>query len=105
MTEPYPFPTSADEFADKRVLVTGDTCGIGPRPKHAAKGGLAGAVRVATLKYPHLPRSIPKHPAHSHSIVPSGLLVMSWVIQFMPRSSLTMRLVAGLRSTPITAFE
>ena len=25
MTEPYPFPTSADEFADKRVLVTGGT--------------------------------------------------------------------------------
>jgi len=29
MTEPYPFPTSADEFADKRVLVTGGTRGIG----------------------------------------------------------------------------
>jgi len=27
MTEPYPFPTSADEFADKRVLVTGGTRG------------------------------------------------------------------------------
>jgi len=25
MTESYPFPTSADEFADKRVLVTGGT--------------------------------------------------------------------------------
>jgi hypothetical protein len=24
MTEPYPSPTSADEFADKRVLVTGE---------------------------------------------------------------------------------
>ena len=29
MTEPYAFPTSADEFADKRVLVTGGTRGIG----------------------------------------------------------------------------
>jgi len=29
MTQPYPFPTSADEFADKRVLVTGGTRGIG----------------------------------------------------------------------------
>jgi FlaA1/EpsC-like NDP-sugar epimerase len=29
MTEPYPFPTSADEFTDKRVLVTGGTRGIG----------------------------------------------------------------------------
>ena len=29
MTEPYPFPTSADEFPDKRVLVTGGTRGIG----------------------------------------------------------------------------
>ena len=28
MTEPYPFPTSADEFADKRVLVTGGTRGL-----------------------------------------------------------------------------
>ena len=27
MTEPYPFLTSADEFADKRVLVTGATRG------------------------------------------------------------------------------
>ena len=29
MTAPYPFPTPADEFADKRVLVTGGTRGIG----------------------------------------------------------------------------
>ena len=29
MTTPYPFPTPADEFADKRVLVTGGTRGIG----------------------------------------------------------------------------
>jgi NAD(P)-dependent dehydrogenase (short-subunit alcohol dehydrogenase family) len=29
MTEPYPCPTSADEFTDKRVLVTGGTRGIG----------------------------------------------------------------------------
>jgi hypothetical protein len=29
MTKPYPFPTSADEFGDKRVLVTGGTRDIG----------------------------------------------------------------------------
>ncbi len=29
MTEPYPVSTSANEFADKRVLVTGGTRGIG----------------------------------------------------------------------------
>jgi len=41
MTEPYPFPTSADEFADKRVLVTGGTRGIGaaepPRPERTCR--------------------------------------------------------------------
>ena len=31
MTEPYLFPTSADEFADKRVLVTGGTRGTAQR--------------------------------------------------------------------------
>src|ERR1700757_1159655 len=34
MTEPYPFPTSADEFAGKRVLVTGGTRGIGAAVVH-----------------------------------------------------------------------
>jgi hypothetical protein len=29
MTTPYPFPTPADEFADKRALATGGTLGIG----------------------------------------------------------------------------
>jgi hypothetical protein len=29
MTKPYPFSTSSDEFADKRVLVIGGTRGIG----------------------------------------------------------------------------
>src|SRR4029077_14075707 len=32
MTESYPFPTSADEFADKRVLVTG-----GPRHRRGGR--------------------------------------------------------------------
>jgi len=31
MTEPYSFPTSADEFADKRVLVTAYGSGFGNR--------------------------------------------------------------------------
>src|SRR4029077_6708901 len=44
MTQPYPFPTSADEFTDKRVLVTGGTRGIGAAVVHRFQ--LAGA-RVA----------------------------------------------------------
>jgi NAD(P)-dependent dehydrogenase (short-subunit alcohol dehydrogenase family) len=53
MTEPYPFPTSADEFADKRVLVTGGTRGIGAAVVRRFK--LAGARVVATA------RSAPAH--------------------------------------------
>jgi NAD(P)-dependent dehydrogenase (short-subunit alcohol dehydrogenase family) len=45
MTESYPFPTSADQFADKRVLVTGGTRGIGAAVVRRFQ--LAGA-RVAT---------------------------------------------------------
>src|SRR3984893_3355922 len=46
MTEPYPFPTSADEFADKRVLVTGGTRGIGAAVVRRFQ--LAGARALAT---------------------------------------------------------
>jgi hypothetical protein len=52
MTEPYPLPASANEFADKRVLVTGGTRGIG------AATSLRGT-------------------PHSHSIVPGGFDVTS----------------------------
>jgi NAD(P)-dependent dehydrogenase (short-subunit alcohol dehydrogenase family) len=45
MTTPYPFPAPADEFADKRVLVTGGTRGIGAAVVRRFQ--LAGA-RVAT---------------------------------------------------------
>jgi NAD(P)-dependent dehydrogenase (short-subunit alcohol dehydrogenase family) len=48
MTEPYPFPTSADEFADKRVLVTGGTRGIGAAVVRRFQ--LAGARVVATVR-------------------------------------------------------
>ena len=54
MTESYPFPTSADEFADKRVLVTGGTRGIGAAVVRRFQ--LAGA-RVATTA-----RSAPADP-------------------------------------------
>jgi NAD(P)-dependent dehydrogenase (short-subunit alcohol dehydrogenase family) len=48
MTEPYPFPTSADEFADKRMLVTGGTRGIGAAVVRRFQ--LAGARVVATAR-------------------------------------------------------
>jgi len=48
MTEPYPFPTSADEFADKRVLVTGGTRGIGAAVVRRFQ--LAGARVAATAR-------------------------------------------------------
>ena len=48
MTEPYPFPTSADEFADKRVLVTGGTRGIGAAVVRRFR--LAGARVAATAR-------------------------------------------------------
>ena len=54
MTAPYPFPTPADEFAEKRVLVTGGTRGIGAAVVRRFQ--LAGA-RVATTA-----RSAPTDP-------------------------------------------
>jgi NAD(P)-dependent dehydrogenase (short-subunit alcohol dehydrogenase family) len=48
MTEPYPFPTSADEFTDKRVLVTGGTRGIGAAVVRRFQ--LAGARVAATAR-------------------------------------------------------
>ncbi|HEX3408261.1 MAG TPA: SDR family oxidoreductase [Caulobacteraceae bacterium] len=48
MTEPYPFPTSADEFADERVLVTGGTRGIGAAVVRRFQ--LAGARVAATAR-------------------------------------------------------
>jgi hypothetical protein len=49
MTEPYPFSISTDEFADKRVLVTGGTRGIDEVTVHllfATKRGIVPAARV-----------------------------------------------------------
>src|ERR1700751_2612199 len=48
MTEPYPFPASADEVADKRVLVTGGTRGIGAA--FVCRFQLAGACVAATAR-------------------------------------------------------
>ena len=48
MTAPYPFPTPADEFADKRVLVTGGTRGIGAAVVRRFR--LAGARVAATAR-------------------------------------------------------
>ena len=48
MTKPYPFPTSADEFPDKRVLVTGGTRGIGAAVVRRLQ--LAGARVAATAR-------------------------------------------------------
>jgi NAD(P)-dependent dehydrogenase (short-subunit alcohol dehydrogenase family) len=53
MTKPYPFSISADEFADKRVLVTGGTRGIGAAVVRRFQ--LAGARVLATA------RSAPAH--------------------------------------------
>ena len=47
MTESYPFPTSADQFADKRVLVTGGTRGIGEYMVAAMQIGGSGAAWYA----------------------------------------------------------
>src|SRR5690349_13790414 len=50
ITTPYPFPTPADEFADKRVLVTGGTRGIGAevvRRFQLAGAGVAATARSA----------------------------------------------------------
>ena len=62
MTEHYPFPTSADEFADKRVLVTGGTRGIGAAVVRRFQ--LAGARVVATAR---------SAPAHALDGVPFNL--------------------------------
>ena len=48
MTTAYPFPTPADEFADKRVLVTGGTRGIGAAVVRRFQ--LAGARVAATAR-------------------------------------------------------
>ena len=48
MIAPYPFPTPADEFADKRVLVTGGTRGIGAAVVRRFQ--LAGARVAATAR-------------------------------------------------------
>jgi NAD(P)-dependent dehydrogenase (short-subunit alcohol dehydrogenase family) len=65
MTEPYPFPTSADEFADKRVLVTGGTRGIGAAVVRRFQ--LAGARVVATA------RSAPAHAVDGVLFIPADV--------------------------------
>jgi len=65
MTEPYPFPTSADEFADKRVLVTGGTRGIGAAVVRRFQ--LAGARVVATA------RSAPAHGVDGVLFIPADI--------------------------------
>src|ERR1700761_8088622 len=65
MTKPYPFSTSADEFADKRVLVTGGTRGIGAAVVRRFQ--LAGA-RVATTA-----RSAPAHTLDGVLFIPADI--------------------------------
>ena len=65
MTEPYPFPTSADEFADKRVLVTGGTRGIGAAVVRRFQ--LAGARVVA------IARSAPAHAVEGVLFIPADI--------------------------------
>jgi len=65
MTEPYPFPTSAVEFADKRVLVTGGTRGIGAAVVRRFQ--LAGARVVATA------RSAPAHAVDGVLFIPADI--------------------------------
>jgi NAD(P)-dependent dehydrogenase (short-subunit alcohol dehydrogenase family) len=65
MTEPYPFRTSADEFVDKRVLVTGGTRGIGAAVVRRFQ--LAGASVVATA------RSAPMHAVDDVLFIPADI--------------------------------
>jgi NAD(P)-dependent dehydrogenase (short-subunit alcohol dehydrogenase family) len=68
MTEPYPFPTSAtsaDEFADKCVLVTDGTRGIGAAVVRRFQ--LAGARVAATA------RSAPAHAANGVLFIPADI--------------------------------
>ena len=65
MTEPYPFPASADEFADKRVLVTGGTRGVGAAVVRRFQ--LSGARVVATV------RSSPMHAVDGVLFIPADI--------------------------------
>src|SRR5579864_5909605 len=65
MTEPYPFPISADEFTDKRVLVTGGTRGIGAAVVRRFQ--LAGARVAATA------RSAPTHAEDGVLFIPADI--------------------------------
>jgi len=65
MTKPYPFSTSADEFADKRVLVTGGTRGIGAAVVRRFQ--LAGARVAATA------RSAPAHAMDGVLFIPADI--------------------------------
>lgn len=65
MTTPYPFPTSADEFAGKRVLVTGGTRGIGAAVVQRFQ--LSGAQVAATA------RSAPANPADGVLFFPADI--------------------------------
>src|ERR1700751_5644303 len=65
MTEPYPFPASADEVADKRVLVTGGTRGIGAA--FVCRFQLAGACVAATA------RSAPTHSMDGVLFIPADI--------------------------------
>ena len=42
----------------------------------------------------------PERPAHSHSIVPGGFLVMSYATRFTPRTSLTIRPAVARAAPP-----
>ncbi len=65
MTTPYPFPTPADEFANKRVLVTGGTRGIGEAVVRRFR--LAGARVAATA------RAAPEHAMDGVVFIPADI--------------------------------
>jgi hypothetical protein len=50
---------------------------------------------IDTLRYPNLSYAFPPH---SHSIVPGGLLVISYVTRLIPRTSFTIRFATRVKN-------